>query len=190
MSRKKTIVCFGPGPVFKGGLSNYNTSLARALADLPDTNVHIVSWTEQYPSIVPREFKDTVSAKDHLEGTDIGVKYITNYNNPFSWTKTGQYINELKPDKVIIQWSIAIQGLPIGSIIKYLKKHSSAEIIVDLHFVIQKEKSKIDMIFTKMGIKKADTYIVHALKTFEELKVVFPQKSFGLSEDGKRSKDA
>jgi len=28
---KKTIVCFGPGPQFKGGISNYNTSLAKAL---------------------------------------------------------------------------------------------------------------------------------------------------------------
>ncbi len=184
----KTIVCFGPGPVFKGGLSNYNTSLAKTLDTMDDTDVHIVSWTHQYPSIIPREFKDKVSAKGFLEGTNISVKYLTNYNNPLSWTSTAKYIANLNPDKVIIQWSIAIQGLPIGALIKKIKKYSpNCEVIVDLHFVIQKEKSKIDMIFTRRGIKNADSYIVHALKTYEELKVVFPNKDFYLTKSGDRS---
>ena len=186
----KTIVCFGPGPVFKGGLSNYNTSLAKTLDAMADTDVHIVSWTHQYPSIIPREFKDKVSAKGFLEGTNISVKYLTNYNNPLSWTSTAKYIASLNPDKAIIQWSIAIQGLPIGALIKKIKKYSpNCEVIVDLHFVIQKEKSKIDMYFTKRGIKNADSYIVHALKTFEELKVVFPKKDFYLTKSGDRSTD-
>jgi glycosyltransferase involved in cell wall biosynthesis len=186
----KKIVCFGPGPVFKGGLSNYNTSLAKTFDAMDDTEVHIVSWTHQYPSIIPREFKDKVSAKGFLEGTNISVKYLTNYNNPFSWTKTAKYIAGLEPEKVIIQWSIAIQGLPIGSLIKKIKNYSpKTEVIIDLHFVIQKEKSKIDMMFTQRGIKNADTYIVHALKTFEELKVVFPEKNFYLTKSGDRAKD-
>ena len=54
----KKIVCLGPGPIFKGGISNYNTSLAKALNNEPDTQVHILSWTEQYPRIIPRKFKD------------------------------------------------------------------------------------------------------------------------------------
>lgn len=189
MSKKQTVVCFGPGPVFKGGLSNYNTSLAKALNERDDCDVNIVSWTHQYPSIIPREFKDKVSAKDHLDGTDISVKYLTNYNNPFSWTETAKYIASLKPSKVIIQWSIAIQGLPLGALIKKVKKLCDAEVIVDLHFVIQKEKSKIDMYFTKRGIKNADSYIVHAMKTFDELKVVFPDKKLYLTKEGDRSTD-
>ncbi|MEX2588917.1 MAG: hypothetical protein WD334_01855, partial [Chitinophagales bacterium] len=81
----KTIVCFGPGPQFKGGISNYNTSLAKSLAKQPNTKVHIVSWTQQYPAIIPRDFIDKASKKDLLEGTGITVDYLTNYNNPLSW---------------------------------------------------------------------------------------------------------
>ena len=112
----ETIVCFGPGPQFKGGISNYNTSLAKALDKSADTDVHIVSWTQQYPAIIPREFKDLKSKGDLLEGTGIQVKYMTNYNNPFSWLSTVKYIKALKPSKVIFQWSIALQGLPLGFI--------------------------------------------------------------------------
>ena len=98
----KTIVCFGPGPMFKGGISNYNTSLAKALEKQPDTDIHIVSWTQQYPAIVPREFVDKSSKADLLEGTNINVTYLTNYNNPASWYKTAKFIKELKAEKIII----------------------------------------------------------------------------------------
>jgi glycosyltransferase involved in cell wall biosynthesis len=181
------IVCFGPGPKFKGGISNYNTSLAKNLDKDPDNEVHIVSWTNQYPSIIPREFIDKSSRSDFMEGTGIQIKYITNYNNPLSWKKTAKYIKSLNPDKVIFQWAISIQGLPMGSIAKWLKKNTDAEIIFDLHFVVQKEGSTIDERLTKIGIKHADTYIAHAYKTVDELKALLPNKSFFVNETGERS---
>lgn len=181
------IVCFGPGPKFKGGISNYNTSLAKTLDKDPDNEVHIVSWTNQYPSIIPREFVDKSSQSDFLEGTRIKVKYITNYNNPFSWKETAKYIKSLNPDKVIFQWAISIQGIPMGSISKWLKKHCRAEIIFDLHFVVQKEDSTIDERLTKRGIKHADTYITHAYKTVDELKALYPNRNFAVNETGERS---
>lgn len=184
-----TIVCFGPGPKFKGGISNYNTSLAKTLDKNPDNEVHIVSWTNQYPSIIPREFVDKSSRSDFLEGTRIRVKYLTNYNNPLSWKATAKYIKSLNPDKVIFQWAIAIQGLPMGRMAKWLRKHSSAEVIFDLHFVVQKEGSTIDERFTRMGIRHADTYITHAYKTVDELKALFPDKQFTVNETGERSTD-
>ena len=183
----KRIVCFGPGPKFKGGISNYNTSLAKNLDLREDLEVYIVSWTQQYPAIIPREFVDKSSKTDLLEGTGIKVKYITNYNNPFSWQATYKFIRDLNPDKVIFQWAIAIQGLPMGYIANKLRKHTDAEVIFDLHFVVQKENSSIDRFFTRYGIKKAKTYLVHAYKTADELKKLFPKRRFEISEDGTRS---
>jgi len=182
MKNKKTIVCFGPGPMFKGGIANYNTSLAKAFDKMPDTEVHIVSWTQQYPAIIPRDFIDNKSKEDQLEGTSIKVHYITNYNKPASWGATAKLIAGLNPDKVIFQWAIAIQGLPMGTIAPKLKKKSKAEILFDLHFVIQKEGSALDNRFTKMGIKHADAYVVHAFKTAEELRILFPDKEFEVVE--------
>ncbi len=182
---KNTIICFGPGPMFKGGIANYNTSLARAFDKMDDTEVHIVSWTQQYPAIIPRDFIDRKSKVDQLEGTNIKVHYITNYNNPASWKATVKLITGLSPTKVIFQWAIAIQGLPMGYIAKKLKKFKEIEVLFDLHFVIQKEGSALDNKLTKIGIKHADSYIVHAFKTAGELKELFPDKHFEIIERGK-----
>ena len=183
------IVCFGPGPKFKGGISNYNTSLAKTFDRDPNNETYIVSWTNQYPSIIPREFVDKSSRSDFLEGTRIQVEYITNYNNPFSWLQTAKYIQSLNPDKVIFQWAISIQGLPMGYIAKWLSKYSTVEIIFDLHFVIQKEGSDLDGLFTKMGIKHAHTYLAHAYRTVDELKKLLTEKKFLVNENGKRSEE-
>ncbi|NQU34852.1 MAG: glycosyltransferase [Bacteroidetes bacterium] len=182
MKNKRTIVCFGPGPMFKGGIANYNTSLAKAFDQIEDTEVHIVSWTQQYPAIIPRDFIDRKSKVDQLEGTNIKIHYLTNYNNPASWNATAKLIAGLNPEKVIFQWAIAIQGLPMGYIAKKLKKSKNIEIFFDLHFVIQKEGSALDNRLTKIGIKHADSYIVHAFKTADELKQLFPQKKFEVIE--------
>ena len=185
MTKKKTtIVCFGPGSMFKGGIANYNTSLAKAFDKMKDTEVHIVSWTQQYPAIIPRDFIDRKSKVDQLEGTNIKVHYITNYNNPASWQATVNLIRKLNPAKIIFQWAIAIQGIPLGYIAKRLKKNRDMEVYFDLHFVIQKEGSSLDRKLTMLGIKYADSYIVHAFKTAEELKKLFPKKRFEILERG------
>ena len=164
--KNRTIVCFGPGPRFKGGMQNYNTSLALALDKEERNNVHIVSWTQQYPAIIPREFVDKSSTTDLLEGSRVKVTYLTNYNNPFSWIETAKYIISLKPEMVTFQWSIALQGLPMAFIAKRLRK-AGIHVVFDIHFVIQKEHSSIDKFLTKYALKYASSFVVHALHTFE-----------------------
>lgn len=183
---KQVVVCFGPGPRFKGGIQNYNTSLALALDRRGDCEVHIVSWTQQYPAIIPREFVDKSSKADLLEGSHVKVHYITNYNKPGTWSETVKLIRSLKATKVVFQWSIALQGLPLSFIAERLQKTEGIEVVFDVHFVKQKEHSAIDRFLTKRALKFADTIIVHAKKTWEELKEVFPGKQFQYTEDGTR----
>jgi glycosyltransferase involved in cell wall biosynthesis len=180
------IVCFGPGPKFKGGIAQYNTALARALKD-EGAQVTIVSWTQQYPAIIPREFVDKASRSDFLEGYNIPVQYLTNWNDPRTWWATAKAIAELKPDKVILQWYNPTQGIPLNTIAKYLRKHTKAEILFDLHFVAAKEQSSLDARLTRMALRHGHSFIVHAYKTADELKALMPEKEFDVTLDGKRS---
>lgn len=184
----KRVIIFGPGPQFKGGIANYTTSLAKSLDKL-GAEVHIVSWTQMYPSIFPRDLVDKSSKKNLLEGTNINVHYITNYNRPSTWNHTVRLIKDIDPEIVVVQWSVSIQGLPIGYITKKLKKVCNCEIIFDLHVVAQKEVSAIDGIMLRYALSKPHSFIVHSLKTFEELKIIFPGKSFTFINNEQRTKN-
>lgn len=184
---KRKIVLFGPGPRFKGGIANYTLSLAKTLNEFENNEIHIISWTQQYPFFIPREFIDKTIKSDPLDGTGISTHYITDYNNPFTWNKTVKLIKEINPEIVIIQWAIAIQGLPLGYIAKKLKKKCNCEVIFDLHVVAQKEPSNIDKSLIKYGLSSSDTYIVHSYKTFDELKTIFPSTNYFIDETGKRA---
>lgn len=178
----KKVVIFGPGPQFKGGIANYTSSLAKALDKL-GAEVNIVSWTQQYPSIIPRDFIDRASKKDLFEGTNIKVEYITNYNNPLSWHHTVDAIIKINPDVIVFQWAISIQGLPMGWIANRVKQECKCEVIFDLHVVAQKEVSLIDKRMLQYALSKPHSFIVHSLKTFEELKKIFPKQEFLLTKN-------
>lgn len=183
----KKIVIFGPGPQFKGGIANYTASLAKAFYKL-GAEVHIVSWTQIYPSILPRDLIDRSSKSNQLEGTSITVHYITNYNNPITWGRTARLIKQISPDITVVQWSLSIQGPPIGYITKKIKKLCSCEIIFDLHVVAQKETSLVDNILLRYALSKPHSFIVHSLKTFDELKKIFPRNEYRFAENGERIK--
>ena len=182
----KKVVIFGPGPQFKGGIANYTTSLAKAL-DRLGTEVNIISWTQQYPSIIPRDFIDRASKKDLFKGTNIKVQYITNYNNPFSWHQTVDAIAKITPDVVVFQWAISIQGLPMGWIANKVKHECNCEVIFDLHVVAQKEVSLIDKRMLQYALSKPHSFIVHSLKTFDELKKIFPKQNYILVSGERKS---
>ena len=179
----KKIVVFGPGPQFKGGIANYNTSLAKALDRNEDLEVHIVSWTQQYPAIIPRDFIDRKSKKDQLAETRIKVHYLLNYNHPGTWRATVKLIRSLEPDRVIIQWAIAIQGIPLRYVARKLQK-AGIRVFFDLHFVVQKENSSLDRLLTRRCIRYSDAYICHSLKTFNELKELIPNQDYNLWKTG------
>ena len=181
----RKIITIGPGPQFKGGIANYNTSLAKALDKQEDTEVHLVSWTQQYPAIVPRDFIDRKSKSDQFSGTDVKVHYLLNYNNPLTWQKTVQFIKNLKPDRVVIQWALTIQGIPLRYVARRLQK-AGIQVYFDLHNVAQKENSNLDKWLTRRCICFSDTHIIHALKTLDELKELLPGKKFHLVQPGEK----
>jgi glycosyltransferase involved in cell wall biosynthesis len=176
------IVVLGPGPGFKGGIANFNISLAKAFAIQEDTETHIVSWSNQYPFFIPRDFIDDKSRTSLLEKHGITVHYPLNYNRFGTWQKTYEMIVDLNPDFVVFQWSNPIQAFPIGYLLRQLKANTTIRVIVDLHFVNRKEYAKMVKWLTRYAIVFADAYIVHSYKTACEVKELFPADNFNLIE--------
>ena len=176
------IVFFGPGPGLKGGIANFNVSLAKAFALHENTETHVVSWTNQYPFFVPRDFIDDKSQSDLLEKSGVSVHYTLDYNRFTSWRKTYETIVEVNPDFVVIRWSSPIQAFPITYLIRQIKANTTMGVIVVLHFANRTEYAKTVKWLTNYAIKYADIYVVHSFKTACEVKELFPSVNFDLIE--------
>jgi len=172
---KQKVVVFGPGPQFKGGISNFTVSLCKAFEAL-DAEVHLVSWIRQYPAIIPRDFMDRSSGLNPLKGTKVQVHELTDYNLPLTWGKTVREICRIQPDLIVFQWAIAIQGLPLGYICRKLKKRMPGlRIVFDVHNVVQKETGLLDRILTRYALKAGDEFIFHGRLTREEFSQFLPE---------------
>jgi glycosyltransferase involved in cell wall biosynthesis len=186
----RKVVVFGPGPRFKGGIAHFTTSLCTALHDA-GAHVTLVSWSRQYPSIIPRDFEDKASKADVFHGRHIPIHYLADFNRPLSWKRTAKFIASLEADIVIFQWAIALQGLPMGRMAKQLKAlRPETEILFDVHNVVQKEGGRLDRLFTRNALKKADSYIVHGQITIDEFSQLLPEVTVQISADGRRSREA
>ncbi|MEL6638080.1 MAG: glycosyltransferase family 4 protein [Bacteroidota bacterium] len=166
------IVLIGPGPQFKGGIANFNSSLARALDRLPGCRVHLISWTNQYPAIIPRDFKVDQPQENYFTGTAITIEYLLDYNNPLTWRKVARKLSRIQPMLVIFQWVNNVQAFPIRYLCKRIKQNTAAEIQFVLHVVKQKETSVIDKSLTRHGFAYVDTFIAHSTKSIAELREV------------------
>ncbi|MBQ5997320.1 MAG: glycosyltransferase [Bacteroidales bacterium] len=175
------IVIFGAGPLFKGGIAHYTQSLATALAEMDDIEVHVVSWTAPYPSFIPHDFIDETPHK-WVPG-NVSVHYITNCNDVRSWRDTYKFISLLHPDLVIFEWSTVVQGLPIAYIARKLRRKTDIKLVFDLHYVKSVRHTTFAAYITRKTIGHAHHYIVHSLKAACELKEMFPATSFTLTEN-------
>ena len=176
------IAVIGLGPKFKGGIANFTLSLCQSLVRFANARVHLFSWSQQYPAIIPREFLDKKSKI--IQPKEFDLTYCLNYNNPASWIHTANEIVKTKPDIVIVQWSIALQGLPLKFVINRLKRKLPACIVIfDIHNVVQKESSSLDQSLTKSTLTLGDKYIVHGKLTEREFKNVFPDLAIKISDE-------
>ena len=177
------IVVFGPGPIFKGGIANFSASLARSLDASDEVEVHMVSWTQQYPFFIPRDFVDRKSKSDFLENSSVRVHYVTNWNNPLSWYRTAELVAGLNPDMVIIQWYAPVQGIPIGFIVRRLISKTTAKVVFDMHYAHRYYHTTLYKYLTRFGVGKGTAYVVHSYKTACDVKELFPKLEFSLVEE-------
>lgn len=176
------IVIFGPGPIFKGGIADFTSSLALSLDQIPGIETHIVSWTNPYPRFIPRDFANHTPIKFPTENELLHIHYLTNYNNPRSWYRTFQLIQRISPDLVIFEWSTAVQSLPIAYIARKLRRKTSIRIVFDLHYIKSVRHTSLVEMLTQGTIKYAHHYIVHSIKAACELKALFPKTDFALTD--------
>ena len=171
MSDRKWVL-IGPVYPYKGGISHYTGLMYRAISKAHD--VTMISYKMQYPKILfKKEQRDYSNDTFKVEDT----RFLINTANPFNILKAAGDIIKLKPEMVIIQWWHPYFA-PCYKILTDRLKRKKIKIVYICHNVFPHERFPMDKKLTRMALKSADRYILHAEGEVKDLLSIKPDAAY------------
>lgn len=167
----KKIVLIGPVYPYKGGIAHYTSLMYQALSKKYD--VEMISYKMQYPKLLfKKEQKDYSNDMFKVENT----QFLINTANPFNIIDVAKKIKKMKPDLVIMQWWHPYFAPCYWILESVLGKKIQKMFIC--HNVFPHERFPMDRFFTKLVLKKGDSYIVHSKSDGEDLLTIKPDANY------------
>ena len=168
----KKVVIIGPVYPYKGGISHYTGLLCKAMRHKYD--VSMITYKMQYPKILfKKEQRDFADRKFEVEGTE----YLINTADIFNIRRTASYINELKPELVIIEWWHPYFA-PCYCI---LAGHIKAKIMFTCHNVFPHERFPMDRMLTRKTLRHGDCFMLHSEVEAKELESIIPDAEYAVN---------
>jgi len=166
------VILVGPAYPYRGGQALVEAYLYDTLTKL-GYEVETVSYSLLYPSVffpgttqyetsnfVPFAHPEKISRK-------------LNSVNPLTWLSTARYIKTQKPALVIFVWWMPFFGPALGTIAKFLKKHTRITFLVE-NFVSH-ENRWFDRALTQRTLCYADAFICQSSYVRGRLEEAFPK---------------
>ncbi|MDG2139535.1 MAG: glycosyltransferase [Flavobacteriales bacterium] len=162
MSQKKIII-IGPAHPYRGGIANFNNSLAKAYKENGD-HVQVFSFKLQYPSFL---FPGKTQYEDSDPPKDIKIRSIINSINPWNWFNVVRAINNENPDYLVIRYWLPFMAPCLGTIARLV--NSKIKILAITDNIIPHEKRFGDFSLTKYFIKSCDAFLTLSASVLDDL---------------------
>ena len=162
MSQKKVII-IGPAHPYRGGIANFNNSLAKAYKENGD-HVQVFSFKLQYPSFL---FPGKTQYEDSDPPKDIKIRSIINSINPWNWFNVVRAINNENPDYLVIRYWLPFMAPCLGTIARLV--NSNIKILAITDNIIPHEKRFGDFSLTKYFIKSCDAFLTLSASVLDDL---------------------
>lgn len=159
------IILVGPTTPFRGGISQYNTSLFRELRDTGISRL-AYSFSRQYPRwLYPGQSDIDPSLTGHAEP---GVVYGIDSINPITWLRTARQIAAEHPDLVVFHWWTVFWLPCFMSMFALLKRHGIRTAFI-CHNLADHDSTGLKVRLSNHMLAQADAYLVHSSEHTEAL---------------------
>jgi glycosyltransferase involved in cell wall biosynthesis len=138
---------------FRGGIAQFNASLYREFEKQHD--VKAFTFTRQYPDFLFPGKTQYVS-NDETADAIPSIQSLDSIN-PFTYFSTARKIKAFNPDILIMKYWMSFFGPSLGTVAKFLPRHT--KVITILDNVIPHEKRFFDSAFTGYFLNQNDGFI-------------------------------
>jgi len=158
------ICLIGPAYPYRGGISHYNTCLARELQK--KHTVRVVNYSRLYPEFLfPGRTQYDESESPHKVESERLIDSI----NPLTWIRAAFNIARFDPDLVVVQWWHPYFAPALGKICGILRMMGRGTVVFLCHNVVPHERSAIDRMLSQAAFLTARGFIVQSKEDRDDL---------------------
>lgn len=166
---KVNIALIGPVAPYRGGIAQYTTQLAGALAEAAE--LHVFSFKKLYPKWLYPGKSDKEPGM--VEYRMPGVRYSLNIYSPFSLRKTADEIVKAGCEVAVITWWTLIWQPGFAYVARRLKKRG-VKVVFLCHNLFDHDAKGLKRRISETLLRQADAYIVHSTEEKEMLSTIKP----------------
>jgi glycosyltransferase involved in cell wall biosynthesis len=158
MTRRACLV--GPAYPYRGGIAHYNSLLAREFAK--DHDVLVVNFKRLYPSVL---FPGKTQLDESGEPLSVASVRVIDSLDPTSYWRAARRIARFDADIVVFQWwhpFFAPAYASIAGLAKRMRPATRGRIAYLCHNVMPHETSPVDRALIKLGLGRADAFLVQS----------------------------
>lgn len=167
------IVIVGAFPPFRGGIANFNHTLAESLST--EHKVHALNFTTQYPDLL---FPGKSQYNENKVPGDYPSERKLSSINPLTWSKTANRIIALRPDLIIIKYWMPYFAPAFTGVLKNVKRELNVKALVICDNIIPHEKRIWDDFLTKRFFNLVDHFLVMSRSVENDLLTLYPDASY------------
>jgi glycosyltransferase involved in cell wall biosynthesis len=163
-NEKRRFCLIGPTYPYRGGISHYNTCLARELAKRGE--VRAINFKRLYPGFL---FPGKTQLDESATPLAFDSERLIDSLNPFTWIRAGIRAGRMKPDLVLVQWwhpFFAPAVFTIGAVLRLMRRGT---IIFLCHNVLPHEKSFVDRMLAALAFAVGHGFLVQSREDREKL---------------------
>jgi len=166
------IALIGPTYPYAGGISHFNTILAKELSK--KNEIKVFSYYKRYPQLVyPAKEQEDKKSEMKIE---VEAERTLSIINPFSWIKTALKIRKFNPEKIVFHFVTPFTSI-MFSVISFISKFKrKTKTVLICHNLNPHEKRFLDKILSKIMFRNTNEFITHSNEDFFELKKKFKDK--------------
>ncbi|MBN1163670.1 MAG: glycosyltransferase, partial [Candidatus Krumholzibacteriota bacterium] len=155
--QKLRICLIGPAYPYRGGISHYNTCLAKEL--MKDHEVRVINYSRLYPEFL---FPGRTQYDESAKAFSVPSRRMIDSINPFTWVRAGFHAARWKPDLTVVQWWHPYFAPALAKICSILRLTGRGKVIFLCHNVAPHEQSAVDRILSRLAFSCAHGFLVQS----------------------------
>ena len=152
------VALVGPTYPYRGGISDYNTLLCRALRR--KHTVKFISFSRQYPNILFPGRSDREEGDTPLEPGD--VSYMIDSLNPVTWHAAARAIARFEPDVLVVPWWVTFWAPHFTYLMGCARRQTGCDVTIVCHNAVEHEASAWKRWVSRVVLSFADRIVTHS----------------------------